>query len=221
MNDEKNLQPNDLDSLIGDNHLQMMKAALPYMNVPEQRFISLFVKVGELQRTVRLFEDEEVATMGICSVGEERPRSVSALDMLGAIKPFASPSEQDFIDLITNFYQGFKIAGAASDPVPSSTIHDPAPSETSGWQAEAQNRQTEDSNRRAENLNRQTEGQPRQTEGCSKQTEGPNRQTASQHRSNGGFGRMPFDQLKNFIPPEQQSKLETMQLMMSAMQQMN
>ena len=67
MNNEKNSQPVDLDSLIGDNHLQMMKAALPYMSVTEQRFISLFVKFNELRRTVQLFEDEEVAAMGICS----------------------------------------------------------------------------------------------------------------------------------------------------------
>ena len=70
MNNEKNSQPVDLDSLIGDNHLQMMKAALPYMSVTEQRFISLFVKFNELRRTVQLFEDEEVAAMGICSTGE-------------------------------------------------------------------------------------------------------------------------------------------------------
>ena len=70
MNNEKNSQPVDLDSLIGDNHLQMMKAALPYMSVTKQRFISLFVKFNELRRTVKLFEDEEVAAMGICSTGE-------------------------------------------------------------------------------------------------------------------------------------------------------
>ena len=38
MNNEKNSQPVDLDSLIGDNHLQMMKAALPYRSVTEQAF---------------------------------------------------------------------------------------------------------------------------------------------------------------------------------------
>lgn len=180
MNEEQNIHANDLDSLIGDNHLQMMKAALPYMNVSQQRFISYFVKFDELRRTIDLFQDSEVAAMGICSVGEKES-SDSPIDMLNTIKPFGSPSEQDLIDLMINFFQGFKLAGAYSDPVPSTTVP---------VQAQAQ------------------------SEGQSK--------TPPPHRPNNNpFGRMPLDQIKNFMPPEQQSRFETMQLMMSAMQQMN
>lgn len=177
MNNEKNSQPGDLDSLIGDNHMQMMKAALPYMNVTEQRFVSLFVKFNELRRTIQLFEDEEVAAMGICSAGENI-RPASPLDMLGAIKPFGTPMEQDLIDLVMNFFQGFRLANAAAEAVPGSMVHDPEP------------------------------------------TENESRQTQS-HRPANPLGRMSFDQIKNFMPADQQSRLETMQLMMSAMQQMN
>lgn len=161
----------------------MMKAALPYMSVTEQRFISLFVKFNELRRTVKLFEDEEVAAMGICSTGEDTEKPASPIDMLGAIKPFGTPTEQDLIDLIMNFFQGFKLAGAVSDAVPGSMVPDPEPTENTARQAQSQ--------------------------------------TPPPHRSGGPFGRMSFDQIKNFIPQEQQSRLETMQLMMSAMQQMN
>lgn len=172
MNDQ-NLQPNDLDSLVGDNHLQMMKAALPYMNVSQQRFVSLFIKFNELRRTISLFEEGEIAAMGICSAGEGEKQG-SPIDMLNAIKPFGTPYEQDFIDLIVNFFQGFRLAGACAEPVPGSTVPE---------------------------------------------------QTAEESKSGGAhrppFGRMPLEQLKNLMPPEQQSKLETMQLMMSAMQQMN
>ncbi|WP_124067931.1 hypothetical protein [Clostridium sp. E02] len=177
MNNEENIQANDLDSRIGDNHIQMMKAALPYMNVPNQRFISYFIKISELRRTVHLFDDEEVATMGICSAGE-RSTPDSPMDMLNIIKPYANPAEQDLIDLFMNFFQGFKMAGAYSNQVPSSTIPLQAQSET---------------NNRNQNTN----------------------------RSNNPFGNLPIDQIKNFLPPEQQSRLDTMQLMMSAMQQMN
>lgn len=176
MNPENNSQP-DLDSLIGDNHLQMMKAALPYMNVTEQRFISLFVKFNELRRTIRLFEDEEVAAMGICSAGEGERKSASPLDMLGAIKPFGTPMEQDLIDLVMNFFLGFRLANAAAETVPGSTVQDPGPEEQAAKQAPP-------------------------------------------HHAGNPLGRMSFDQIKNFMPPEQQSRLETMQLMMSAMQQM-
>ena len=188
MNNEENVRTNDLDSLIGDNHLQMMKAALPYMNVPQQRMISTFVKFNELQRTINLFEDGDVAAMGICSAGEKE-RSNSPLEMLNTIKPYADPSEQDLIDLFINIFQGFNMANAYSEAVPSSTIP---------LQAQAQS---------------QSHNQT--------QSDGQNRSNNSQRQNNNPFGRMPFEQLKNFMPPEQQSRLETMQMMMSAMQQMN
>ena len=196
MNNEQNLQANDLDALIGDNHLHMMKAALPYMQVSQQRFISYFVKINELQRTINLFEEGEVATMGICSAGERDSSDNPPIDMLNTIKPFADPAEQDFIDLIINLFQGFKLAGSFSDPVPSSTIPVQAQSDGSGRQA-GQTNQTNQTNQ-ANQANQ-----------------------ANNHRQNNPFGRMSFDQIKNFMPPEQQSRFETMQLMMSAMQQMN
>lgn len=188
MNNEQNVHANELDSRIGDNHLDMMKAALPYMNVPQQRMISTFVKFNELQRTINLFEDGEVAAMGICSAGEKE-RSNSPLEMLNTIKPYADPSEQDLIDLFINIFQGFNMANAYSEAVPSSTIP----------------------------LQAQAQSQPRNQA----QSDGQNRSNNSHRQNNNPFGRMPFDQLKNFMPPEQQSRLETMQMMMSAMQQMN
>ena len=69
MNPSDDYKLTDLDYLIGDHHLQMIKASLPYLGVPEQKAISLFVKVQELRKTVELFETEEVASMGICSPG--------------------------------------------------------------------------------------------------------------------------------------------------------
>jgi hypothetical protein len=185
MNNEENIRANDLDSLIGNDHLQMMKVALPYMNVTQQRFISYFVKLNELQRTINLFEEGEVATMGICSAGEKNA-SDSPIEMLNTIKPYANQSEQDLIDLFMNFFQGFKLAGSYSDPVPSSTVPVQAQS-----QSQAQTH-----------------------------SEGQNK-SQNTRRQNNPLGRMSLDQLKNFMPPEQQSRFETIQLMMSAMQQMN
>ena len=65
--DEQPLKLTDLDYLTGDHHLQMMKAALPYMNVPQQRIFSTVIKIRELQRTINLFRDEQVAATGIGS----------------------------------------------------------------------------------------------------------------------------------------------------------
>ena len=98
MNPSDEYKLTDLDYLIGDHHLQMIKAALPYLNVPEQRAVSLFVKF-------ELFETEEVASMGICSLDQgQRPGSIR--DLLRAIRPYGNPAEQDLIDMAQNFMDG-------------------------------------------------------------------------------------------------------------------
>ncbi len=108
MNPSDDYKLTDLDYLIGDHHLQMMKAALPYLNVPEQRMMSMLIKVQELKRTFELFQDEEVATMGICSIDHDasstRPGKIK--EILGAIRPYGNPAEQEFIDLAKNLLDG-------------------------------------------------------------------------------------------------------------------
>ena len=56
MSNEQTLKMTELDYLTAAPHLQMIKAALPYINIQEQRIFSLLVKIGELERTVQLFE---------------------------------------------------------------------------------------------------------------------------------------------------------------------
>lgn len=68
MNKEQGLKLVDLDCLIGNHYLQMMKATLPYIEAPEQRMLSVPVEMSEPQRTIPLFRDEEVAAAGTCSL---------------------------------------------------------------------------------------------------------------------------------------------------------
>ena len=105
MNPSDDYKLTDLDYLVGDHHLQMMKAALPFLNVPEQKTLSLMVKFQELKRTYDLFKDEEVASMGICSLDrQEKPGSMR--DMLKAIRPYGNPSEREMIDMAESFMDG-------------------------------------------------------------------------------------------------------------------
>ena len=83
----------------------MIKAALPYLGIPEQRAVSLFVKAQELRKTIELFETEEVASMGICSL-EKKEQNTSVRDLLKAIRPYGNPSEQDMIDMAQAFMDG-------------------------------------------------------------------------------------------------------------------
>lgn len=95
---EKELKLTDLDYAIGDHHLQMLKAALPYMEIPQQRAMSMFVKWNELMRTMEFFEENNDGMMSICSLDADR---VSATDMLEAVKPYANQREQEIIDVLS------------------------------------------------------------------------------------------------------------------------
>ena len=52
---EKDLMLTDLDYAIGDRRMQMLKAAIPYMEISQQRALSMFIKWRELVRTMEFF----------------------------------------------------------------------------------------------------------------------------------------------------------------------
>ena len=101
------LKMTELDRLTSLPHMQLVKAALPYIHIPEQRFFSLFVKFRELEKTMQLFADPADGEIGICSVGERDKDS--PVDMLKAIKPYGTEEEQSSIDLVLNFIEGSRL----------------------------------------------------------------------------------------------------------------
>ena len=52
---ENQFKLTDFDYLTADPKLQMLKAAIPYLPVSQQRAVSLLVKIQELQRAQSLF----------------------------------------------------------------------------------------------------------------------------------------------------------------------
>ena len=105
MMNEKDLKLTDLDYAIGDHHLQMLKAALPYMKITEQRSLSLFIKWRELIRTMSFFSQNDDGMMSICSLDTDH---TSPTDMLAAIKPYANTKEQDMIDFLSKMIQFYR-----------------------------------------------------------------------------------------------------------------
>lgn len=209
MNEEQDLKLTDLDYLTGNHHLQMMKAALPYMEVPEQRMLSVFVKMSELQRTISLFRDEEVATMGICSLEHQDKKSPA--EMLKAIKPYASAAEQEIIELVSGFLQGGRTSMAnmfqnfggfgGGDALYSAA-------QLFRQQGQGQTPPV------------MPEGEIPDSEIPSSEIPDPPPQHNSSFAASGAAGSRPMlDQIKGFLSPEQQSRIEMVQMMMQAMQQ--
>lgn len=193
MNNTQTLKMTDLDYMTASPHLQMIKAALPYVHIPEQKFFSMLVKVSELDRTLKLFEKKEDGAVGICSLEEDQP--TSPLDMLTAMKPYGTSAEQEFIDLIINFLQASSLYQSYQESM--ETQEAPSNEEPASFR-----------NEKAPDSSNWKNVPPSDI----KANEEPQRKKEPRH--------FPIEQLKNFLPPEQQSRLETAQLLMQTFQQM-
>ena len=97
---ENQFKMTDFDYLTADPKLQMLKAAIPYLPVAQQRIFSLFVKVQEVKRAKSIFEGEEVSAMGL---SPSTPKPATPMQLLQIIKPYASPKEREMIEMLENF----------------------------------------------------------------------------------------------------------------------
>ncbi len=99
-----------IDTLIQDRHLEMMKAAIPYLEAPRQKNIAMTVKLMELLRTMALFQNPE-NNLRMCS-GEEDAEE-APVQMLSAIRDYCTDREKEMIDNALNFLQVFSSYGTA------------------------------------------------------------------------------------------------------------
>lgn len=112
---EKELKLTDLDYATASRRLQMLKAALPYMDIPRQRVMSMFIKCSELRRTMDFFQKNDEGMMSVCSLDESH---LSPSDMLDAVKPYADPQEQDMIEILSRFLSARRNQEAGRPPIP-------------------------------------------------------------------------------------------------------
>ena len=93
-----------IDTLIQDRHLEMIKAALPYLDSPRQRTMAMMVKFMELQRTVALFNTPG-NNLRMCS--QEETQEDAPFQMLTAIREYCTDKEKEMVDNIMTFVQMF------------------------------------------------------------------------------------------------------------------
>lgn len=93
-----------IDSLIQNRHLEMMKAALPYLDNSRQSTIAMMVKFMELQRTIALFNTPG-NDLRMCS--EEEREELGPFQMLNAIREYCTEREKEMVDNIMTFVQMF------------------------------------------------------------------------------------------------------------------
>ena len=87
-----------IDQIANRNHLQIIKAALPYLPRNEQKMISCCIKVMELQNVMRFFSRPSFQLQA-CEAGGDPPQ---LSDLLGDIRRCCDDSEQQLIDQLSN-----------------------------------------------------------------------------------------------------------------------
>lgn len=103
MNENKTKQP-VLDTLVQSRELQMLKSMVPYFSGPQQRMVSLVIKLVELQKTMQLFNQKpelQAAELRIC---ENESPNERTCHMLNAMKEYCTPQEQENIDVLISFF---------------------------------------------------------------------------------------------------------------------
>lgn len=109
MSDENNSNKTTFDSLIQTRQLQIIKAAIPYIQITEQKFLSIYVKYLELNQTINLVNKKE-DVLKMCSVDSESDSpNEKPIRMLNDIRNYCSDSEKETIDMILNFFNAFEI----------------------------------------------------------------------------------------------------------------
>lgn len=94
MNEDNTSPMTPLDTMITQDSLQILKAAVPYMNSRGQRIFSIYAKLMELSNTLSLFGKPQ-PELSMMSVSRE---SLQPADMLGEIRRYASGPTQESID---------------------------------------------------------------------------------------------------------------------------
>lgn len=83
-----------LDQIANQNHLQLFKAVLPYIQPPNQKMFSVLIKMTELQNTLRFYRQNSCC-MSACSTQAENP---GMIDILTDIRNYCEGEEQAMID---------------------------------------------------------------------------------------------------------------------------
>lgn len=103
--------PPVLDTLIQNRPIQMLKAIVPYLYEPQQRMVSMMVRMIELQRTMQLFDatpEMQAQELQICSNQSPTERTHQILNVL---REYCTPQEKDQIDMILNILDITSVTG--------------------------------------------------------------------------------------------------------------
>lgn len=106
-----------LDEMVNEDSVQVLKAALPYLPLQSQSFVSIFAKFLELENTIHLFQSSR-ANMQLSAQSAERS---DPLEMLTACSKVCRGPMKDRLDSVINtlvMLQMFDLSVSSDDTMP-------------------------------------------------------------------------------------------------------
>lgn len=103
---------NEFDNMITTHNMKLIKTALPYIDISEQRFLSIYLKFSEFINTIHLFS-EKPAALSACkstATGENK-----LIEMVAALKEVCDDAERETLDMILNFMQAMQLYNTYSE----------------------------------------------------------------------------------------------------------
>jgi len=116
MYEETNVPLTAIDQIANGDQLQMIKAALPYMMQPEQKYAAIYTKIMEIQNILSFYQ--ETQDISICSLEQEE---TSIIDVFQDLKKYCPESQkaplEQYIQIIQimNIFQSSKSTDRSQD----------------------------------------------------------------------------------------------------------
>ncbi len=89
------------DSIFSNNHLQMYKILLPYLEPPLQKQLILYIKYEELRYTLKFLSEATASPFPKCDLPE-------AGSLYQEIAPYCSPTEKGKLEQLANMISNIK-----------------------------------------------------------------------------------------------------------------
>lgn len=89
----------EIDSIVNSREMNVIKAALPYMNLDNQKKLAVFVKFLEFIKTMKLYNSYSVN-----EISELNKTNMSKRDMIYAMRAWCSDKNKQLLDIVLNMY---------------------------------------------------------------------------------------------------------------------
>ena len=88
------------DDMVQTKNIQILKSIIPFLDFPSQKPLAMLIQYMEMQNAYRTFSRPD-NSLAACAINDGIDRRSA---ILGAIRQYCTPKEQETIDTIMNLF---------------------------------------------------------------------------------------------------------------------